>query len=332
MGLSHVVITSVDRDDLGDGGARHFADVIQAIRQATPATTIEILTPDFLRKDGALEIVVAARPDVFNHNLETVPSNYLTVRPGARYFHSIRLLQRVKELDPSIFTKSGIMVGLGEERNEVIQLMDDLRSADVDFITIGQYLQPSKKHHPVRKFVTPEEFKSYETIAYAKGFLVVASSPLTRSSHHAGDDFAKLRAARESLLNKVRVTHCFHAAIRNNAPCQARAGQDVRAGRRHREISRIPAALHGPDGALAQGARRPHAARRRHERRLQGDPRDLHHPGLPQARRARHRGEIHRRSVPLSAEQLALRGGCGWRLATCSSSSTTNSRAASSAR
>jgi lipoyl synthase len=202
MGLSHVVITSVDRDDLADGGARHFADVIHAIRKATPATTIEILTPDFLRKDGALETVVAARPDVFNHNLETVPSNYLTVRPGARYFHSIRLLQRVKELDPGMFTKSGIMVGLGEERNEVIQLMDDLRSANVDFITIGQYLQPSKKHHAVMKFVTPEEFKSYETIAYTKGFLMVASSPLTRSSHHAGDDFAKLRAAREAQLKK----------------------------------------------------------------------------------------------------------------------------------
>ena len=170
---------------------------------------IEILTPDFLRKDGALEIVVAARPDVFNHNLETVPSNYLTVRPGARYFHSIRLLQRVKELDPSIFTKSGIMVGLGEERNEVIQLMDDLRSADVDFITIGQYLQPSKKHHPVKKFVTPEEFKSYETIAYAKGFLVVASSPLTRSSHHAGDDFAKLRAARAVIAEQSRCNILF---------------------------------------------------------------------------------------------------------------------------
>ena len=202
MGLSHVVITSVDRDDLADGGARHFADVIHAIRKATPGTTIEILTPDFLRKDGALETVVAARPDVFNHNLETVPSNYLTVRPGARYFHSIRLLQRVKELDPGMFTKSGIMVGLGEERNEVIQLMDDLRSANVDFITIGQYLQPSKKHHAVMKFVTPEEFKSYETIAYTKGFLMVASSPLTRSSHHAGDDFAKLRAAREAQLKK----------------------------------------------------------------------------------------------------------------------------------
>jgi lipoic acid synthetase len=202
MGLTHVVITSVDRDDLDDGGAQHFADVIQAIRAATPQTTIEILTPDFLRKDGALDIVVAAKPDVFNHNLETVASNYLTVRPGARYFHSIRLLQRVKELDPSIFTKSGIMVGLGEERNEILQLMDDLRSADVDFMTIGQYLQPTKKHHPVKKFVTPEEFKSYETVGKSKGFLLVASSPLTRSSHHAGDDFAKLRAAREALLSK----------------------------------------------------------------------------------------------------------------------------------
>ncbi|MER2536209.1 MAG: lipoyl synthase [Rhizobiaceae bacterium] len=203
MGLTHVVITSVDRDDLADGGARHFAEVIHAIRAATPATTIEILTPDFLRKEGALEIVVEARPDVFNHNLETVPSNYLTVRPGARYFHSIRLLQRVKELDPSIFTKSGIMVGLGEERNEVLQLMDDLRSANVDFMTIGQYLQPTKKHHPVKAFVTPEEFKSYETVGRTKGFLLVASSPLTRSSHHAGEDFARLRAAREAQLAKA---------------------------------------------------------------------------------------------------------------------------------
>lgn len=199
MELSHVVITSVDRDDLADGGAQHFAEVIHAIREGSPGTTIEILTPDFLRKDAskALEIVVAARPDVFNHNLETVPSKYLKVRPGARYFHSIRLLQRVKEIDPTIFTKSGIMVGLGEERNEVLQLMDDLRTADVDFITIGQYLAPSRKHYPVNKFVTPDEFKSYETIAYTKGFLMVASSPLTRSSHHAGDDFARLREARE---------------------------------------------------------------------------------------------------------------------------------------
>jgi len=200
MGLSHVVVTSVDRDDLADGGAQHFVEVIEAIRASSPATTIEILTPDFLRKPGALEKVVAARPDVFNHNLETVPSNYLTVRPGARYFHSIRLLQRVKELDPGMFTKSGIMVGLGEERNEVLQLMDDLRTADVDFLTIGQYLQPTRKHHPVKRFVTPDEFKSYETVAYSKGFLMVSSSPLTRSSHHAGEDFTRLRAAREARL------------------------------------------------------------------------------------------------------------------------------------
>lgn len=198
MGLKHVVITSVDRDDLADGGAEHFAQVIGAIRKASPETTIEILTPDFLRKDGALEVVVAAKPDVFNHNLETVASNYLTVRPGARYFHSMRLLQRVKELDPTIFTKSGIMVGLGETRNEVLQLMDDFRVADVDFLTIGQYLQPTRKHHKVVSYVTPDEFKSYETNAYAKGFLMVSSSPLTRSSHHAGDDFAKLKAARDA--------------------------------------------------------------------------------------------------------------------------------------
>jgi lipoic acid synthetase len=203
LGLEHVVVTSVDRDDLADGGAEHFARTIRAIRAASPKTTIEILTPDFLRKDGALEVVVAARPDVFNHNLECVPALYLTVRPGARYFHSLRLLQRVKELDPAIFTKSGIMVGLGEERNEVLQLMDDLRSAEVDFMTIGQYLQPTRRHHEVKAFVTPDEFKSYETIAYAKGFLMVSSSPLTRSSHHAGEDFARLRAAREAKLGRA---------------------------------------------------------------------------------------------------------------------------------
>jgi lipoic acid synthetase len=200
LGLSHVVITSVDRDDLPDGGAEHFAQVIRAIRRRTPKTTIEILTPDFLRKEGALEVVVAAKPDVFNHNLETVPSKYLKVRPGARYFHSIRLLQRVKELDPTMFTKSGIMVGLGEERNEVLQLMDDLRSADVDFLTIGQYLAPTRKHHAVARYVTPDEFKSYATVAMTKGFLLVSSSPLTRSSHHAGEDFEQLRAARLAKL------------------------------------------------------------------------------------------------------------------------------------
>lgn len=203
LGLSHAVITSVDRDDLADGGAEHFARTIAAIRKASPKTTIEILTPDFLRKDGALEVVVAARPDVFNHNLETVPSRYLSVRPGARYFHSLRLLQKVKELDPTIFTKSGIMVGLGEERPEVLQLMDDLRSAEVDFITIGQYLQPTRKHHKVERFVTPDEFKAYETVAYAKGFLMVSASPLTRSSHHAGDDFEKLRANRAARLGRA---------------------------------------------------------------------------------------------------------------------------------
>jgi lipoic acid synthetase len=196
LGLSHVVVTSVDRDDLDDGGAAHFAAVIRAIRALCPNTTIEVLTPDFLRKEGAAETVVAAGPDIFNHDLETVPAKYLTVRPGARYFASIRLLQRVKEIEPEIFTKSGIMVGLGEERNEVLQVMDDLRAADVDFLTIGQYLQPSRKHHAVERFVPPDEFKALATIAYAKGFSLVSASPLTRSSHHAGEDFARLKAAR----------------------------------------------------------------------------------------------------------------------------------------
>ena len=204
LGLAHVVITSVDRDDLADGGADHFALVIGAIRARSPRTTIEILTPDFLRKPGALEVVVAAKPDVFNHNLETVPSKYLSVRPGARYFHSIRLLQRVKELDPTIFTKSGIMVGLGEERHEILQLMDDLRSADVDFLTVGQYLQPTRKHHAVIRFMPPDEFRSLESLALSKGFLVVSASPLTRSSHHAGEDFARLRVAREARLGRCR--------------------------------------------------------------------------------------------------------------------------------
>ncbi|MDO9412867.1 MAG: lipoyl synthase [Pseudolabrys sp.] len=202
LGLAHIVVTSVDRDDLADGGALHFAETIRAIRTHAPGTTIEILTPDFLRKDGALKVVVDARPDVFNHNLETVPSHYLKIRPGARYFHSLRLLQQVKEFDPSIFTKSGIMVGLGEERNEILQVMDDLRSANVDFLTIGQYLQPTRKHAEVRRFVPPDEFKSLETIAYSKGFLMVSASPLTRSSHHAGDDFARLKANRAAQLGK----------------------------------------------------------------------------------------------------------------------------------
>src|SRR5271155_3737703 len=200
LGLKHVVVTSVDRDDLADGGARHFAQTIRAIRARCPSTTIEILTPDFLRKDGALEAVVAAKPDVFNHNLETVPSRYLSVRPGARYFASLRLLERAKELDPSLFTKSGMMVGLGEQRNEVLQVMDDMRAARIDFLTIGQYLQPTPKHHAVERFVPPEEFADYAGIGLAKGFLLVSSSPLTRSSHHAGDDFARLRSARTARL------------------------------------------------------------------------------------------------------------------------------------
>jgi len=204
LGLAHVVITSVDRDDLDDGGAEHFAQVIRAVRARCPNTTIEVLTPDFLRKDGAAEIVVAAKPDVFNHNLETVPSKYLTVRPGARYFASIRLLQRAKEIDPTIFTKSGIMVGLGEERNEVLQVMDDLRAANVDFLTIGQYLQPTRKHHEVVRFVPPDEFKALATIAYGRGFLMVSASPLTRSSHHAGEDFARLKAARHASTAPAR--------------------------------------------------------------------------------------------------------------------------------
>jgi lipoic acid synthetase len=196
MGLDHVVITSVDRDDLVDGGAAHFAAVVRAVRARNPKTTIEILTPDFLRKDGAAEIVIESRPDVFNHNLETVPRLYLSIRPGARYYHSLRLLERVKERDPSMFTKSGVMVGLGETREEVMQVMDDMRSAGVDFITIGQYLQPTRKHAAVDRFVSPDEFASYESLARAKGFLMVAASPLTRSSHHAGEDFARLKAAR----------------------------------------------------------------------------------------------------------------------------------------
>ncbi|MBC8791476.1 MAG: lipoyl synthase [Tagaea sp. CACIAM 22H2] len=201
MGLNHIVLTSVDRDDLPDGGAAHFARTIRAIRERNPGTTIEVLTPDFLRKDGALEIVVEARPDVFNHNLETVPRLYPTIRPGARYFHSLRLLQRVKEIDPSIFTKSGLMVGLGETRIEIMQVMDDLRVGDVDFLTIGQYLQPTAKHAAVDRFVTPDEFAEYATLAKAKGFLLVASTPLTRSSYHADRDFAALRAAREAKLS-----------------------------------------------------------------------------------------------------------------------------------
>ncbi|MDD3837589.1 MAG: lipoyl synthase [Phenylobacterium sp.] len=198
MGLKHVVVTSVDRDDLADGGAAHFAAVVRAIRAASPPTTVEILTPDFHRKPGAAEVVIESRPDVFNHNLETVPRLYLSIRPGARYYHSLRLLERVKEQDPVQFTKSGLMVGLGETKEEVMQVMDDMRSAGVDFITIGQYLQPTRKHAPIDRFWHPDEFKALEEIARAKGFLMVSASPLTRSSHHAGEDFARLQAARRA--------------------------------------------------------------------------------------------------------------------------------------
>jgi len=200
LGLNHIVVTSVDRDDLEDGGAGHFAATIQAIRAAAPRTTIEVLVPDFLRKEGAIEIVMAARPDVLNHNLETVPRLYAEVRPGARYFHSLRLLDQAKRLDPSVFTKSGIMVGLGEERAEVLQVMDDLRAANVDFLTIGQYLQPTPKHHPIADFTTPEEFEGYRRQALGKGFLMVSASPLTRSSYHAGEDFARLKVVRAAAL------------------------------------------------------------------------------------------------------------------------------------
>ena len=203
LSLQHVVITSVDRDDIDDGGAAHFAQTIRAIRKQSPDTTIEVLTPDFLKCDpSVLETVIDATPDVFNHNLETVPGLYPEVRAGARYFHSLRLLQRVKELDPSIFTKSGIMVGLGETRQAVMQVMDDMRAAEVDFLTIGQYLQPTVKHHAVDRFVSPEEFKSFETAAYGKGFLMVSATPLTRSSYHAGDDFLLLKAARQKKLSE----------------------------------------------------------------------------------------------------------------------------------
>lgn len=203
LGLEHVVITSVDRDDLEDGGAMHFGSVIGEVRRRAPETSIEVLIPDFLRKDGALARVVEARPDVLNHNLETVPGLYVRIRPGARYFHSLRLLQQAKEIDPSLFTKSGLMVGFGETRDEILQVMDDLRSADVDFLTIGQYLAPSAKHAEVKRYVPPEEFEDLRRVALAKGFLVVAASPMTRSSYHAGDDFRRLKAARADGLAKA---------------------------------------------------------------------------------------------------------------------------------
>ena len=256
MGLNHVVITSVDRDDLADGGAEHFVRTIRAIRAAAPGTTVEILTPDFLRKPGALETVVGARPDVFNHNLETVPSNYLTVRPGARYFHSIRLLQRVKELDPTIFTKSGIMVGLGEERNEVLQLMDDLRSADVDFLTIGQYLQPTRKHHAVMRYVTPDEFRSFETVALTKGFLVVSSSPLTRSSHHAGRGLRTAEGGAACSPGRRVIVRDSWQSSNTTKPRRPQRRKDVCARRGRGEISRVPAIMPATDRSVRARKRR----------------------------------------------------------------------------
>ena len=248
LGLKHVVVTSVDRDDLADGGAEHFAETIRAIRAATPGTTIEVLTPDFLRKDGALEVVVAARPDVFNHNLETVPKLYPSIRPGARYYHSLRLLDRVKQLDPTIFTKSGMMVGLGEQRIEVLQVMDDLRCAEVDFLTIGQYLQPTVKHAAVDRFVTPEEFEDYARMARGKGFLLVSATPLTRSSYHADRDFASLRAARARSSPPPP----------DADPCRAEdpalhAGAALRHGRRCPALPGVPALVRRRAGDLAQG-------------------------------------------------------------------------------
>ena len=249
LGLSHVVVTSVDRDDLEDGGAEHFAQTIRAIRHRSPKTTIEILTPGFLKcAPSALEKVVEARPDVFNHNLETVPGLYPEVRPGARYFHSLRLLQRVKELDPMMFTKSGIMVGLGEDRQAVHQVMDDMRAADVDFLTIGQYLQPTPKHHRVDRFVTPEEFKAYEEAAYGKGFLMVSATPLTRSSYHAGDDFARLRAARQAgLVGPGEERGCVEVRRRAAAHLETHRHERRRRRRRRGVLHQLEGRRHHPD-------------------------------------------------------------------------------------
>jgi lipoic acid synthetase len=269
LGLNHVVITSVDRDDLEDGGAEHFAMTIRAIRKRAPGTTIEILTPDFLKCDASvLEVVVAAKPDVFNHNLETVPGLYPEVRPGARYFHSLRLLQRVKELDPAMFTKSGIMVGLGEDRQSVLQVMDDMRAADVDFLTIGQYLQPTPKHHAVDRFVHPDEFAAYEKAAYGKGFLMVSATPLTRSSYHAGDDFERLRAARLEKLGRSCAllgwpSGCF--ALRFARPSHAQSLDDARAALAAgavAEAARLAEPLAAAGAGGGAGAPRPHRARR----------------------------------------------------------------------
>ncbi len=278
MGLKHVVITSVDRDDLADGGGEHFAAVVRAIRAAAPQTTIEILTPDFLRKDGAADVVIDAKPDVFNHNLETVPRLYLKIRPGARYFHSLRLLQSVKDRDPEQFTKSGLMVGLGESKEEVMQVMDDMRSAGVDFITIGQYLQPTRKHAPVDRFVEPAEFQALEAIARAKGFLMVSSSPLTRSSHHAGEDFAKLQAAPPGAFRSLTALAPAH---RHQGP-DLYARPVVRDGRRRGPLPGVRALAHRHAHLEPAGGRaRRDQPRRRGRGRLLLPARALLHPRDP---------------------------------------------------
>ena len=296
-----------------------------------------MLTPDFLRKDGALEIVVAARPDVFNHNLETVPSLYLSVRPGARYFHSLRLLQRVKELDPTMFTKSGIMVGLGEERNEVLQVMDDLRSANVDFLTIGQYLQPTRKHHEVKRFVPPDEFEALKTVAYAKGFLMVAASPLTRSSHHAGEDFARLKAARAAYdpggNGFEQRSRCRTKRCRNSPPSAASATRaadmfdlvaDVR------EISGIRAAVRRAEGASSRTDKGEGVTvvDRRHDGRLQDHPRDLHQPRHARPAEFENPGRISRRPVQAACRTAGRSSRPAKTPARSNSSSSTNSEAA----
>ena len=270
LGLQHVVVTSVDRDDLPDGGAGHFAATIRALRAAAPATTIEVLTPDFLRKPGAMETVADARPDVYNHNLETVPRLYPTIRPGARYYQSLRSAPG-EAARPTIFTKSGLMVGLGESRGEIMQVMDDLRVAGVDFLTIGQYLQPTVKHAAVDRFVTPEEFADYAALARAKGFLLVSATPLTRSSYHADADFAALRAAREA---QPRADAPPDADPRRTPDHPLPAGPALRPGRRRGQVSAVPALVRRRPGAP------PHRARiaRRHDHRLRPVPRNLRHP------------------------------------------------------
>ena len=305
LGLTHIVVTSVDRDDLPDGGAKQFVRVIEALRRNTPSTTIEILTPDFRNKpESAVEAIVAARPDVYNHNLETVPRLYPTIRPGARYYASLRLLESVKRQDPTIFTKSGLMVGLGEQRLEVHQVMDDMRSADVDFLTMGQYLQPTPRHARVEEFVTPQAFSAYGAIARAKGFLLVAASPLTRSSYHAGDDFAKMKAAREAKLadsaseagSMPRHTETRHM------PYTPRA--DVRSGRRREALSGVPALGGGGPGALGQRD----ADDRRPRRRLPGDQGDLHLAGREAAARTASRPTISR-----ARSNISRTAGCSGR-------------------